>query len=333
MSPIRALRTMSLVAQAVSPVHPALVGIRTHSNPGALSRPCQNLLNNLLVSPRSDHNLRHSPPQGVSRSVQLCLHTPVSSAFRNQPVTILRCKFRNHATGTIAYTIDISEEQKRLGAEACSARHRHLVGIHVVNPPRAVPRNARHHWQIAISGQNLQQPCVRSHSPPHRPKLGTHLFGLREHRVYSRKAYSRSPSGNKRSHELLIHCPRKNLQNCVQHIGRGDPKSIDEMTLDPPFCQEARHLFAAAVHHHDLMTSSRDLVDFCSQAASRRFAVEQRPAQFDEKLHNRPSVSGNPSARFMFCTACPAAPFPRLSIVQTTTARPVAPSRRTPISQ
>ena len=45
-----------------------------------------------------------------------------------------------------------------------------------------------------------------------------------------------------------------------------------------------------------------------------------------------PAVSGRPSARFAFCTACPAAPLPRLSIAQTTIRVPVARSVKTPSS-
>ena len=43
----------------------------------------------------------------------------------------------------------------------------------------------------------------------------------------------------------------------------------------------------------------------------------------------RPAVSGKPSARFAFCTAWPAAPFPRLSIAQMTIVRSVARSPKT----
>src|SRR5206468_1711352 len=45
-----------------------------------------------------------------------------------------------------------------------------------------------------------------------------------------------------------------------------------------------------------------------------------------------PAVEPSPSARFAFCTACPAAPLPRLSSAQTTIVVPVASSVKTPSS-
>ena len=46
----------------------------------------------------------------------------------------------------------------------------------------------------------------------------------------------------------------------------------------------------------------------------------------------RPVVSSSPKRRLTFCTACPAAPLPRLSSAQRTIASPVRRSSKTPIS-
>src|SRR5205085_12346183 len=43
-----------------------------------------------------------------------------------------------------------------------------------------------------------------------------------------------------------------------------------------------------------------------------------------EEAHSSPAVSSRPSMRFRSCTACPAAPFQRLSIAANTRTRPVA---------
>src|SRR5215813_6709837 len=43
-------------------------------------------------------------------------------------------------------------------------------------------------------------------------------------------------------------------------------------------------------------------------------------------LADRPAVSGRPSIRLAHCTACPAAPLPRLSSALTTTIRPLSES-------
>ncbi len=73
--------------------------------------------------------------------------------------------------------------------------------------------------------------------------------------------------------------------------------------------------------------------ELASQAPTGFQGVEQRAADLDQQPHSSPSVSGRASTRFMFWRAWPAAPFTRLSIALTTTARPVAGSSFTPISQ
>ena len=54
--------------------------------------------------------------------------------------------------------------------------------------------------------------------------------------------------------------------------------------------------------------------------------LQQLAADFDDdrRLHSSPSFSSNPHITLKFCTADPAAPLIRLSIVDTISARPVS---------
>ena len=127
--------------------------------------------------------------------------------------------------------------------------------------------------------------------------------------------------------------PAKTFNTASTTSGRGHAQPVDEPAFHAALGQEAGHLLAAAVDHHqfDAPPASRD--DLFGQRARRVRRIEQRAPQLYQQLHSRPSVSGNPSIRFMFWTACPAAPFTRLSMALTTTARPVAGSNDTPMSQ
>src|ERR1019366_8350863 len=67
---------------------------------------------------------------------------------------------------------------------------------------------------------------------------------------------------------------------------------------------------------------------------------EERPVDFDYQFHKKnprfapshyssPAASSSPNMMFMFCTACPAAPFTRLSMQLITTSRlPSLPSEQ-----
>src|SRR5207237_8183248 len=106
------------------------------------------------------------------------------------------------------------------------------------------------------------------------------------------------------------------------HFERRDAMAVDELGLDPALGQVARHLFTAAVDHYYgvLGWILGGCGDFACEPQARVGGIQQRSAQLDQKFHRSPAVSGKPRARFIFCMACPAAPFPRLSITATTTA-------------
>src|SRR5262249_11187762 len=116
-------------------------------------------------------------------------------------------------------------------------------------------------------------------------------------------------------------------------FGAGDTKAVDELALDSTIGQIAGHLLAAAMDYNHAVPAPPRFHDLRQQALAGDRVVEQRAPEFHQQLHNSDSVSANPSVRLRLCTACPAAPFTRLSIALTTTARPVRGSKLTPISQ
>src|ERR1700680_1353678 len=131
----------------------------------------------------------------------------------------------------------------------------------------------------------------------------------------------------------MIDAAREHLQNGIHGFRRSHPQPLDETALDAPLRQITGHLLASAVDHHHLRAPRARLRDLARQRIARFRRIQQGAAQFDQNLHSSPSVSAYPSIRFMFCTACPAAPLTRLSMALTTTARRVAWSTVTPISQ
>src|SRR5438552_144047 len=73
---------------------------------------------------------------------------------------------------------------------------------------------------------------------------------------------------------------------------------------------------------HDEREVGAELADARGDAA-RLESRRRGDAHTSTPARRRPADSSKPRTTFAFCTALPAAPLPRLSIAQTTTARPV----------
>src|SRR5262245_3055429 len=106
----------------------------------------------------------------------------------------------------------------------------------------------------------------------------------------------------------MIYCSGQYLHDRVHGFWRRDPQAVDEPALDAALGEETRHLLAAAVDHDHLIAVTRGLGDLAGEARAQIVLIEQRASQLHQDSQSSPSVSANPSARFMFCTACPAAP-------------------------
>ncbi len=143
---------------------------------------------------------------------------------------------------------------------------------------------------------------------------------------------ARAPALVQRGDQLPIDASSHYFNYRIEHRRSGDAQAIHELALDAALGQVARHLLAATVDHHRRVVP-RNCRDLPGESLAGCIGIQQRTAQFYQQLHSSPSASGYPSIRFMFCTACPAAPLTRLSIALTTTARPVVESTTTPISQ
>src|SRR5204863_3289160 len=124
-----------------------------------------------------------------------------------------------------------------------------------------------------------------------------------------------------RRDQLVIHGTGEDVHGGVYGFGRGDTQAVDKAALDTPLGEEACHLLAAAVDHDDGVPFPSGSGDLGREAGPKVGLIEQRAPELYQDLQSRPSVSEKPSARFIFWTACPAAPFIRLSIALTTTAR------------
>src|SRR5205823_3625303 len=102
---------------------------------------------------------------------------------------------------------------------------------------------------------------------------------------------------------------------------------VHKTALDASLFEGPRHLLAATMNE-DQFVIGRDCRELTGNCAAAFRVPQKRATYFDENLHKSPCVSGKPSIRFMFCTACPAAPFTRLSMQLNASSRvPLSSSR------
>jgi hypothetical protein len=137
--------------------------------------------------------------------------------------------------------------------------------------------------------------------------------------------------------DQLVHDQR--IDDVIEHfdhdLERGvvsDAQSGVRLLRDAALRQRGVDMLAAAVHDDELLAAMPGARDLAQHGVAALRVVEKAAAELDD-LHSSPSLSSKPNIRLMFCTACEAAPFSRLSITETITARLPPCSSWNPISQ
>ena len=141
------------------------------------------------------------------------------------------------------------------------------------------------------------------------------------------------PCAAQRRYQLLVHSAAQHHQRGIAGFRIGDAQAGDKLTLLAHLLQGAGQRRAAAVHHGDLVAILRQHRDRPRTAMKQAWIFECRTTEFDYEFHASPSASSHPHIRFIFSTACPAAPLSRLSRQETTIHRRPSFASLKPMSQ
>src|SRR4029077_15961541 len=114
----------------------------------------------------------------------------------------------------------------------------------------------------------------------------------------------------------------------VRHTQPGNKFALDAHALE-----RRGEETPAARDDAQLVAFFRQRGDLANQGATEGVIFEQSSGKFDDNFHSSAVCSLIPSMRLKFCTACPAAPFPRLSRQETITRRRPVLSKAKPMSQ
>ena len=141
-----------------------------------------------------------------------------------------------------------------------------------------------------------------------------------------------------RRQQLMVDRSGKDLHHPVQGLRRGEAQAVYEAAGGAGLFQVLAQLLASAVYDQHLVVGPGQPCDARGNLLPLGSLFQKRPSDFDNQLHwklsgavvrdqGSPAVSSRPNMTFRFCTACPAAPFTRLSMQLTTTnRRPSGPS-------
>src|SRR6476620_3381691 len=125
---------------------------------------------------------------------------------------------------------------------------------------------------------------------------------------------------NERGDEPLVGAPRQSHPHDIDVLGARHASATHKLRCEPERALQGRHFVTTAVNDHNRARSTApELRDLCRQ----RGIALRATANLDDPCRavhaGSPDPSLRPSMRFAFCTACPAAPFTRLSIADITT--------------
>ena len=115
---------------------------------------------------------------------------------------------------------------------------------------------------------------------------------------------------------LFARARERHAQHVDILVRRKAPAVHEASARRPSWRLQRGDRFAAAVHHAEARGRSAPALRECD-AASRGSRCTRPPILITRIIAGSPIVSSSPSSRFAFCTACPAAPFTRLSIAAT----------------
>src|SRR4029077_1271518 len=160
-----------------------------------------------------------------------------------------------------------------------------------------------------------------------------HRLGKEAARIRSAQADGGLPRGRDGAGHALIEQSAEDHYRHVPRLPVGDPQPVDEPAFDTHALKRGGEDLSATMHHQQLMPLLGKLRNLSAQRANRFWIVQQSTGNLHDHSHWRPVASSKPIIAFMFCTAWPAAPLPRLSRQLTTTRRSPLESRAKPMSQ
>ena len=210
-----------------------------------------------------------------------------------------------------------------------------MIGIHVVILAIAAQRHAGNHRHGVLLPDGVDPARINGRDFAYETQVmagGGFLARPEGLAIAAAKSHGRLAHGRQRRHQLLVHVPGQYHHGEVAGLRVSDPQTIYKFAGLSNLGQHPRKGRASAVYYGNLVLI-RQLPDGERRPMEQRGVLQGSAAKLDYDFHFSPSSSFQPNIRFMFCTACPAAPFIRLSRQETSTMRLPSLASVNPMSQ
>src|ERR1035437_2697560 len=279
-----------------------------------------------------DDDLGNARLHGLEAGDELRAHAAAHGAGRQERPSGIRVELGHELPLCVEEAFDVREENEPLGAKSDRKRGSGGVGVDVEESALPPERDGRHDREEVGTQDGADELRVRERDPAdesevHAVDAGME-FGPQGLPVRAREARRRDAERAELGDERLVHEARQNRDDDVERLGIRDPEPAVRLFRNLERLQRRVDPLAAAVHDDDALPGGPARLDRGERALAERGVLEEAPAQLDDhgtpgmrRAHERPSVSGWPNTRFMFCTAWEAAPLSRLSMTETRTPR------------
>jgi hypothetical protein len=296
-----------------------------------------------------DANAAHAFEQRRAARGQLCDHSRGGGAARNHRVDPGAIEHGDRLASSVEHAGGAARDYQVRFTQRRGDATRHDVGIHVQNERFACSAgnlaNAQtgHDRHVPVHQQQLDKRRVRLgriadqskiDDRPRRGSMRGRTGRTAQSGVDTRQSNGRHARRDERGDQLGVGRAGKHRDHHVERRAVGDAQAIDlprrdgaaiELRVDGP---------ASAVHNDQRpMQRNGRRQRRNPRAIGGRFKQLAAELQHQRPVHSSPTRSSTPNATLKFCSACPAAPFTRLSRHDTMTSRRVAASKRQPISQ
>src|SRR5208337_1843218 len=233
---------------------------------------------------------------------------------------------------------DIGEVHEVVRIDELSTGRSHVIGIDVVELAVRAQPEARGNRGKLLPPERFEKAHIDAGQIAHIAEAALDVVmhercGGETGRVRRGDADSGLAFCGNRGGKPFIKQPGEYHYSDIAGFAIGDAQSGDKFAFNPETLEGGGEETATAMNHQDFVAMPRERGDVLRELLHGGGIFEQSAREFDDNPHKSPVCSSRPSVRFMFCTACPAAPFPKLSRHETIMRRFPSVSRTKPISQ
>src|ERR1700759_1841698 len=261
--------------------------------------------------------------KGFPAGAKLRQHTAADDCIPSEWGNLVDGEPAHHLAIRAAHAGNVGEKDQRVGMCGNRAGGGHLVRIDVVVLAVEAEGETGEHRHRTHLPDRFKPAWIGADDLANEAEVrsGALFARTKDEAIAAGEPDGRLAMRSQGSDEVFVDAPGEHHQRGIASLGVRDTQPGNEHALLAQRLQGAGQRYTAAMDNRDLVTVTHHLDDRPGAAVQRLGILERRASKLHHVSHNSPSVSCHPFITFRFWTACPAAPFSRLSRQLMTTHR------------